>query len=832
MLNLSRLFKNYNDSARSWNELIPWMSQISPNMILNKDGSLLVVYSFSGQDAEGKERYEVDSATLMVEQAQRVFNERITIWYTVDRRRTREYLGGTFRNDVSEWVDAIWKREMTDGSQFYNNHYISVLYTPPKGIDGAMEKIAYFMKVEEMSFINALIETIKSSIFQRSAFAYESAQLQSYIEDFNTLLSSFEQTASTLSLAPLEGEDLLGFLFTRCNPASPPQKVKTPNIPMYLDSLLSSDLFARRDETLFFRGVDRNVEVAAVSIKDWPDGTYPGLLDDLLAIPGEIVISQIYRFDETEKARSFIEGVERHNRNLTKSIKTLVGEHFSKQESAKVDEGRMAMAEDARAALTEITTENRSYGYYNLTVAAIGETREEVETTIKMISQAIRRKMFVTVRETMHLSSAFSGTLPGQAGALVRWFFVSGAIEADLAPIRTMSVGQKVNKHYSERAGYSVPAVTVLPTEFHTPYYFNFHQADLAHTIAIGPSRTGKSALMNFLISQYQKYENCQVFIFDKDYSCRIPTTLQGGDHIDLAGDHDSGHVRMNPLSLLINEANWEWLAGWVRMLLMSQGYELTAEDDFRVWSAVERLATMSPNNWTLRMISSLLDSTVLAEQLQQWIGSGPKAKYFDNEEDTFALSSFTCIEMNRLFQDEQVARAFMDYAFYRIFKQLDGRPTLIYIEEAWFMLADKKFAQKLDDWLRTLAKKNAFLVMATQSLAEVAQSEIFATLIDNIPNRIFLPNANAMAHIALYTEKFSLNKEQVERIRTALPKVNYYIVTPKMSRMVCVRLPDEILAVVRSDDRAQATFNKHKSTGHDQWKEHYINEMIEGVVA
>ena len=829
MLDLRRLVKNYEDIARSFNELVPWMAQISPSMVLNKDGSILVAYRFSGSDAEGKERYEVDHATRMVEQAQRVFSERITIWYTADRRRTTEYVGGSFENPVSEFVDAVWRNEITNGSQYTNAHYLSVLYTPPKGIDGALEKLAYFIKVEEMTMAKAISETIKSSIFNRAAFAYEAAQLQSYIAEFSAMLSSFEQTSDALSLEPLENEELLGYLYSRANLASGWQKVKKPRIPIYLDSLLTSDVLVDRDATIHFKGPDRSAYVGAVSVKDWPDLTEPGLLDALLAIPGEITYSQIFRFSDTEKSRSFMEGIERHNRNMAKSIKSMVLEKLTKEESNKVDEGKLLLANDAREAITEMTTDNRYYGHYNLTVLAIGETSLEAESILKMVAQTLRQRMYVTIREGMHLLSSIAGTLPGQAGALVRWFFVSGANVADLAPTRTLSLGNKTNAHYSEKMGYEVPALSVLPTEFNTPYYFNFHQADLAHTMTIGPAGTGKSTFNNFLISQFQKYKPSQTFIFDKDYSCRIPTILQGGVHIDLAGEHDSGSVKMNPLKLLADKGNWEWLSRWVRMLLSSQGHRLTAEEDHAVWNAIERLATQPASDWKLSMLSSLLDSRVLSDQLQQWCGGGSKARYFDNDDDTFTLSSFMCVEMNRLFQDEQVARAFMEYAFYRISQRLDGRPTLIYIEEAWFMLADEHFAEQLDDWLRTLRKKNAFVNMATQSLTEVSESKIFSTLIDNIPTKIFLPNANAMAHIDLYVSKFSLNHEQVNRIRTAIPKLNYYIVTPRLSRMVEVRLPKQVLAVVRSDTKAQEVFTRHAKSEEAGWMMNYIEEMSEG---
>ena len=236
----------------------------------------------------------------------------------------------------------------------------------------------------------------------------------------------------------------------------------------------------------------------------------------------------------------------------------------------------------------------------------------------------------------------------------------------------------------------------------------------------------------------------------------------------------------------------------------------------------------MPEEMWRLVTLGSMIPSH-LHEHLEPWIGEGQKAHFFDNEFDTFELGRFTCVEMGRLFSDTVVAKAFIDYAFYRISLMLDGRPALLYLEEAWFLLEEASFAAKVNDWLRTLAKKNAWVVMATQSLDEIARSSIFATIIDNIPNRIYLPNPNAYAHRDMYCDQFGLNEAQLARITHAIPKLNYYIVTPAMSRMVSVSLPLEVLAVVRSDTKAQKVFDKHFSSQKEDWKLSYLEEMVDG---
>ena len=70
-------------------------------------------------------------------------------------------------------------------------------------------------------------------------------------------------------------------------------------------------------------------------------------------------------------------------------------------------------------------------------------------------------------------------------------------------------------------------------------------------------------------------------------------------------------------------------------------------------------------------------------------------------------------------------APAVLTYLFHRIEGRLDGRPTLLIIDEGWLVLDDPAFAQQLREWLKTQRKKNASVVFATQSLSDIDGSNI-----------------------------------------------------------------------------------------------------------
>lgn len=824
MLNLSEERAKYEAKAYPYQDLIPWMELIRNDMILNKDGGLLVCYKMPGIDVENLQESDKDHYAGLIEHAMRVFNERVTVWWTVDRRRTTQYTDGEFSDEIGSYINETWKKEFVTGSQYENKHYLSILFSPETGATGFMDRIGYFSTRKGYGLIKATWKALLSILTRGNAFSFDADKLAVDMERFDDLMTAFDETIRDAGLTRLQNEELLVFLHNRTNPANNQPYVRNQRLAGYLDSYLPDNTLYVGHNALLFES-DEKRYVSAISVKDWPDISTPGMLDSLLGVAGEITISQCFMYVDQDEAKKFIEGIRKHNMNTSKSIVTYLKETFTNSESDKVDESKLAKAEDAIDAMNNMTIGNRQYGYYNLSIIAYGENIKECEDTMKSVTSVLRQKGFLIVRETLHLLSAWAGTLPGQWGQLVRLFFLNTGNMADLSPLWSRQTGPIKNAYLSEQSGKDCASLTTLSTEHATPFYFNFHNGDLAHTIVVGPSRSGKSVFLNFLVSQFGKYNPCKRIIFDKDYSCRIPTLLQGGQHIDMSGENA---VKLNPMSLLHDIDHWSFLVQWIESLLTSRGYQYTSEDEQVVWKGLEKIAALPKSLWQLRSLHGVLPNRLI-EELNPWIADGPNAKYFDNQEDQFDLGSFTCIEVGSLFNNKRLASLFMEYAFYRIKIDLDGKPTLIELEEAWLMLSDDKFTVKINDWLKTLAKKNAFLIMATQSLDELANSDIFASIIDNIPNRIFLPNPNAFAHQDLYMKKFSLNQEQLGRIRTAVPKLNYYINTPTMSRMARFRCPPGVLACLRSDSRAQKVFSKHyenRSEDYD-WKQHYIKELV-----
>ncbi|MDA8417212.1 MAG: hypothetical protein M0Z78_09195 [Betaproteobacteria bacterium] len=785
--------------TRSLAEILPWLLQITPRVVLNKDGGLLACYVLKGIWVESLDPLAVDRAVADLEQALRGLDSRCTLWCNVLRRSVTPYRSGDFSQPGSRAMDQLYGRSWQTCLCYDNRHYLSVLWSEGR---------------QTQSWSLARLR----AWFQDTRYDSRSprwSSLEKRIAQFEELLNQFAERIPVLGARRLEGAELLSFLQEMATPSAPVQPLVTLPEGAYLDSALGEDFVKVEREHLQCSGPEATRYGAALTIKAWPAQTFPGMLDDILRIPVALTLSQVFRLLDTDQAQRYLKDVQRFHLNLQKSWFSYVREALSGEESVVRDTGRAVAAAEARQALTDMTAEQRLYGYVNVTVLVWVDRPEVLDDAVAQVARVVRIHGFLLLRERLHLNSAWSGSLPGQWGELVRWHFLSSANWADLCALRTTPSGHPENRYLAQQRGKPSPALALFQTRLGSPYFFNLHHHDLAHTFVVGPSRSGKSVWVNFIISQFQRYYPAHTVIFDKDRSCRIPALLQGGKCFQVG----SGGMRLNPLYRVTHADERDWLTQWLEGLLSARGRPLLAMEHHRVRQALEDLAALSPEFHCLRSLAGLLP-TVLVEELMPWLSGGVWGGYFDHQEDDLHWSSINCFEMGEILRQPVLARVFLSYVFHRIDQLLEqqiGIPMLIYIEEAWFMLDDPGFMQRIRDWLKTLPKKLAFVIMATQSLDDLSGSDIFSTIADNVPTRIFLPNPQAWVHRELYQSQFGLLEAQIELLVTARQKADYLLHTPTECLLLEARFSEALLPWLRSDSRAQRCFDEQVKVSGDE---------------
>jgi len=449
----------------------------------------------------------------------------------------------------------------------------------------------------------------------------------------------------------------------------------------------------------------------------------------------------------------------------------------------------------------EIESGDTAGGYYTSTVVVFDEDRQKVEAAAKQIEKAINNAGFTARVESLNTMDALIGSLPGHGVQNVRRPYFSVFNLAHLIPTSSIWTGEQ--KAPCPMYSPSAPALMQCLTKGHTPFRLNLHVRDLAHTLMLGPTRMGKSTHLALGVAQAFRYPDINIFCFDKGMSLYPLTKACGGDHYVVAGDNDG--LAFCPLQFLETPGDKAWALEWIDITLALNGHQVSPAERNEIASALESLSKSHGDSFTHFL--SAVQVRQIQEALKQYTVEGTFGHLLDAESDTLALSRFTTFEIEQLlYLGEKYALPVLLYLFRRIERRIvaqAGKPTAIFLDEAWIMLGHPAFREKIREWLKTLAKANCFVFMATQSLSDASRSGILDVINESTATKIYLPNVMAReeTQTELYT-RLDLNKRQIEMIAEAVPKRDYYVVSERGRRMYELALGPLALAFCGSSTK------------------------------
>ena len=540
-----------------------------------------------------------------------------------------------------------------------------------------------------------------------------------------------------------------------------------------------------------------------LSIMGFPSATYPGLLDELnrLAFPYRWSTRAIC-LDKTD-ATKLLTRIRRQWFAKRKSVAAILKEVMTNEASALLDTDASNKAADADLALQELGSDLIGEAYVTATVTVFDEDPQAADAKLRLVEKVIQGRDFTCAVETVNAVEAWLGSLPGHVYANVRSWPVSTLNLAHMIPLSAVWAGPERDEHLG------APPLFFARTDGSTPFRFSLHVGDVGHTLVVGPTGSGKSVLLAFMAVQFRRYAEAQVFAFDFGGSIRAAALAMGGDFEDLGGalsDAMVDPVALQPLARIDDPAERAWAADWVAAILAREGIVVTPEVKGHLWSALKSLSHAPANQRTLTGLSVLLQSNVLKRALQPYCLDGPWGRLLDAEHERIGDASVQAFETEGL-MGSGAAPAVLAYLFHRIEGRLNGQPTLIIIDEGWLALDDPAFGAQLREWLKTLRKKNASVVFATQSLADIESSAIAPAIVESCPTRLFLPNERALEpQITAIYRRFGLNDRQIEILARATPKRDYYCQSRRGNRLFELGLGAVALALTAASSKSDQT--------------------------
>ena len=473
---------------------------------------------------------------------------------------------------------------------------------------------------------------------------------------------------------------------------------------------------------------------------------------------------------------------------------------MTNEPSALLDTDAHNKAMDADAALQELGSDLIGEAYVTATVTVWDEDARVADEKLRLVEKVIQGRDFTCIAESANAVEAWLGSLPGHVYANVRQPPVSTLNLAHMMPLSAVWAGPERNDHLGG------PPLLFAKTEGATPFRLSLHVGDVGHTLVIGPTGAGKSVLLALMALQFRRYWRCQVFAFDFGGSIRAAALAMGGDWHDLGGalsDNALTPVALQPLASIDDPAERAWAAEWVGAILGREGVTVTPEVKEYLWSALTSLASAPIGERTLTGLSVLLQSGALKRALQPYCVGGPWGRLLDAEAERLGEADIQAFETEGLI-GIGAAPAVLAYLFHRVEGRLDGRPTLLIVDEGWLALDDPTFGAQLREWLKTLRKKNASVVFATQSLADIETSAIAPAIVESCPTRLFLPNERAIEpQIMTIYRRFGLNDRQIEILARATPKRDYYCQSRRGNRLFELGLGEIALAFTAASSKA-----------------------------
>ena len=837
MLNVRQLVKA-NNAVASYCALMPWFREVAPGVVLLMDGSLLAVFRYEGLLIGAAPEHEVDAALDAFEAAFNVLDSCCTVQTYLDKRRRQYGRESKIQNPVARVLDNAWMQFVDNGNLRAVSHSVCIRYNPFGGEQGFLDEVALRVSGSGASLGAAIWETLLERVSRKAPIERLRGKILSAITRFEDLVHSWHATVgSRVSITRLQDSELRAELSNRCNLATPREAVNLPGELHFLHTLLPTDtVFREANGLIRFEGGGRTRWVQVFSVKGYPGVADSSVMERLLGLQVDFTLAQSFSYLDREKAKELIMEAQTHYLSTIKGPLVQMMERASGQASNKINAGNQVLADESRDALIYAQTRNGHYGYHTMTAMVMADTPEELLQDTQVLSGVLINAGYGLIKETINSFSAFAGTIPGAVGTVTRSALINTENLAHMSVVSTLNAGRDFNPHLTKQRGIYSEALTLMPTLSDVPEHLNLHVDDVGHFMIVGPTGAGKSTIANKIIIDWTRYEPCRVITIDKTRSNWIPIMSLGGQYCDVSGQ--AGSARLAPARWLKDRRRLSTLRAWIVGAMHSENSVPFTETQHGV---IDKSLAMAYDQVeggttpTLTLVHSLIQGQdrALAMRLRPYVGDGPYGSIFDNAICQLQLSDICGLDVGNVLKDERLAKPLLRYLFAVIDEQVEeGRPTLIYVEEGWYLNRDPEFAAGFEEWVRTMRSRGCVVGLSTQSLKELNEVPMSEVLKESIRTRIFLPNSDAFASADLYCNQFGLVEADLHMIREARRKRDFLLVQDGRKRLVDLHLPPEILAFTRNDTVARARFQEALDSGSPDWLNRYLERVNQHVQA
>jgi type IV secretion system protein TrbE len=768
LLSLKRIVKNY-EEAGALNAQVNLYGFLDEQVFLTKSGDLGVILEVRGVDYECLDGASADALTKRLESALRLFDENYRIYQYLFKRNDPKIPHQLYGFPV---VDAAISNRVaylrSKSSQLFSvSIFYVVLFEPTASVGNsilasrknpkmALEQVrAWFSTEARVVLLDRELVKARSLLLQKvDSFLLQVAdflptQLLDKRNAFRVLTQILNFAPEKIECARLKHDTFLDYF------------VSASHLECHRTHLRVDDYF-----------------VKVLTLKEPSAQSFPLIFKQLLEVQANFYVVTEWKKEESGKTRRAIQAKRRHFHNTKRSFFSQVNLNETPQQDVLLDDWKESRVRELGEGIKEIELHGNYFGRFSLTIVIYDLNLAAVQRTAAEFYKVFSIHDAELYDERYNLFNAFLAAIPGNHAWNLRSLYLLNTNYADYSFLFTLSSGEIRNAHLRQEY------LAVLETCHNTPYFLNLHYQDVAHTMILGRTGAGKSFLLNFLITNLQKYDP-HTFIFDLGSSFESLTQLFGGSYISVGLESEGFSV--NPFSLPPTKENLDFLTLFVKVLLQGKStFELDPIADREIYEQIQNLYAVDPELRRLGVLVNTLPQA-LSGRLAKWVRGGQFGFVFDNVEDTVFFSRFQCFDFQKMSQYPDLLEPLLFYILHRANAVIQDRVRstsfkAFFIDEAWVFLENPAIQRYIVQALKTWRKHNAAMILSTQSLDELRRSELLDVLLETAATKIFLANPDMDRE--LYRKQFHLNETETALIAGLIPKQQFLIKTPELAKV------------------------------------------------
>lgn len=738
---------------------IPYSRHINETTIKTTSGVLIKVIRLEGFSFETADQKEINRA-----QEKRnamlygMSDNRYALWTTLIRRRETRFPAGEFPEGFTRELNEQYQQKVSGQSMFVNDLYVTIIRQAPSG---KVSKFADLLKtLSQTGDVEAQKRDQQEALREMEEVT---DKVVSNLSRYTPTVLGLKQTRTGFVSEPLT------FFSYLINGNNRPVLLPRQPINTYISS--ARPFFGK--DALELKGVSHRKLIGGLTIKEYSGSTRPSILDGLLTLPFEFVLTQSFKFKARKEA---LDKMKKQKRQLDQA-----------------NDDAVSLTEELMEGIDDLASGKISFGDHHFTLLCSANDARGLQKNLAAADSILADEGITAVREDIALEASFWAQLPANNTYIGRKAGISSQNFASFASFHNYPSGHIDDNHWG-------PAITLLETVSGSPFYFNFHVEDLGNATVIGPSGSGKTVLMTFLQAQLEKYPGLRRVYLDKDQGAEIFIRAIGGSYAAIEPGIKTG---FNPFQLEETPANEAFLLELVSFMLSENGESLSAVD-------MSHATRLVKGNWNLELADRRIANLAaylpqgtdnhLALRLRRWYGDGDLAWVFDCEKDEFPADVRTIgFDLTHILEQPIARTACLRYMFYRIEGMIDGSPIPIVIDEGWKGLEDEYVAKRVFDWEKVIRKLNGLVIFGSQSARDLAGTRIGTTIIEQSPTQIFY--ANPDADYASHCEAFNLSDKEFDLIKNQLDPSDRCFLIKQGRNSVVARLNlkgmDDALAIL-----------------------------------